>query len=282
MKVLVTGGRGQLGQAMRVNAAAHNAAFYFLDKEDLDVTRSDDWQRVLRSIQPDVVINAAAYTAVEQAELHPDEAMLLNGQAAGIGAHCAAASGVGFIQLSTDYVFDGTKKTPYTEEDQPAPLSVYGRSKLEGETKVLQNHPGAWIIRLSWMYSQFGKNFMNTMLHRFAANEAVKVVNDQVSTPTCAVLFASHLVEFAEKAIAQKAEGGIYHYSLNGQASWHDLAVAIRDHVGSNSEVTPVSTSAYTSSVKRPAYSKLDSSRFKAVIGHDLPEWNTALSHCLN
>lgn len=266
---------------MRNMAASHGFSFYFYDKDQLDVTRSEQWQQVIHQVKPDAIINAAAYTAVEQAELHPDEAMLLNREAPAIGADRAFASGIPFIQLSTDYVFNGRKHEPYNEDDVPEPLSVYGRSKFEGEQKVLQAHPGAWVIRLSWMYSQFSKNFMNTMLYRFASNDDVRVVNDQISTPTCAVTFGKHLADFITAAQVKATPGGVYHYSMEGQASWYELAVAIRDSVNSRSQVTPIASDAYSSGVKRPAYSKLDNTRFKQVLGYDLPHWTEGLQNCM-
>jgi dTDP-4-dehydrorhamnose reductase len=282
MNVLITGGRGQLAQAMQFIAAAHPKRFYFLDKEGLDVTRSASWHDAIDRVKPDLIINAAAYTAVELAQLHHEEARMLNAEAPALGAAISAAKGIGFVQLSTDYVFDGRSATPYTEDDRPAPLNVYGGSKLEGEEKVKAVHPGAWIIRLSWLYSQFGKNFMNTMLHRFASNEPVRVVNDQVASPTCAVRFGDDLLEFIGIGMAQATPGGLYHYSLEGTASWFDLAVAIRDRVGSRSEVLPVSSDQYTSAVKRPAYSKLDNTKFTAVLGRALPSWQVGLDICMN
>ncbi len=281
MKILVTGGRGQLGQAIRGRAAQHPYAFYLYDREQLDVSRTDQWQKVIDSIKPDVILNAAAYTAVDQAELHPDEAMLLNCDAAARGAERAAALGIPYITLSTDYVFNGKKSTPYTEDDLPDPLSVYGKSKLAGEVKVQTVNPDAVVIRTSWLYSQFGKNFMNTMLYRFAANEPVSVVSDQIASPTCAVMFAEHLIDFLRLSKEGAVRGGVYHYSQAGEASWFDLAVAIRDAVGSTSVVSPIATTAYSSAVKRPQYSKLANQKFEQTVGYVIPPWTEGLTSCL-
>lgn len=281
MKILVTGGRGQLGQAIRSRAVQHAFAFYLYDREQLDVSRTDQWQQAIDTIKPDVILNAAAYTAVDQAELHPDEAMLLNCDAAARGAERAAALGIPYITLSTDYVFNGKKNSAYNEDDIPDPLSVYGKSKLAGEVKVQTVNPDAIVVRTSWLYSQFGKNFMNTMLYRFAANEPVSVVSDQVASPTCAVMFADHLIDFMQRLKEATVEGGVYHYSQSGEASWFDLAVAIRDAVGSSSEVSPIATSAYSSAVRRPAYSKLDNQKFEKVVGYAIPHWKDSLNACI-
>lgn len=282
MKILVTGGRGQLGQAIRGKAAQHSYAFYLYDRDQLDVSRTEQWQQVIDQVKPDVILNAAAYTAVDQAEIHPDEAMLLNCDAAARGAERAAALGIPYITFSTDYVFNGKKTTAYTEDDLPDPLSVYGKSKLAGETKVQAVNPQAIVVRTSWLYSQFGKNFMNTMLYRFAANEPVSVVTDQVASPTCAVLFADHLIDFIRLSKEGGVPGGVYHYSQAGEASWYDLAVAIRDAVGSKSEVRPTTTTAYSSAVKRPAYSKLANQKFERVVGYVIPHWAEGLSACIH
>lgn len=281
MKILVTGGRGQLGQAIRGRAAQHPYAFYLYDREQLDVTRTDQWQQVINAVKPDVIVNAAAYTAVDQAELHSAEAMLLNSDAAARGAERAAAHSIPFITISTDYVFNGKKNTPYTEEDLPDPQSVYGKTKLAGEIKVQTVNPEAIAIRTSWLYSQYGKNFMNTMLYRFAANEPVRVVTDQVASPTCAVMFADHLIDFVKRCKEGGVSGGVYHYSQAGESSWYDLAVAIRDAVGASSEIVPVKTADYPSVVKRPPYSKLDNAKFERVLGYAIPHWKEALNTCL-
>jgi dTDP-4-dehydrorhamnose reductase len=282
MKILVSGGRGQLGQALRNRGARFEGSVVLLDRDQLDIARREQWERAIKTHTPDIILNAAAYTAVDLAEIHSDQAFALNRDAAGLSARIAAEHNLPFVHFSTDYVFDGSKSTPYTERDVPNPSSVYGQSKYEGEKQVLFEHPSAWVIRLSWLYSPYAKNFLNTMLHKFAANEAVKVVNDQVASPTCALTFADHLFQFCTAAHAQNVHGGVYHYSQGGEASWYDFAVAIRAAVGASSEIRPVPTAAYTSSVKRPAYSKLDASRFEAVINTSIPTWQESLSACLS
>ncbi len=282
MKILVSGGRGQLGQALRNRGARFEGSVVLLDRDQLDITRRADWERAIKTHMPDLIVNAAAYTAVDLAEIHPDQAFAMNRDAAGLSARIAAEHRLPFVHFSTDYVFDGLKSAPYLESDQPNPTSVYGRSKYEGEQHVLREHPEAFVIRLSWLYSPYAKNFLNTMLHKFAANEAVKVVNDQVASPTCALTFADHLFEFCTQSLTQKLPGGVYHYSQGGEASWYDFAVAIREAVGATAEITPVATSAYASSVKRPAYSKLDASRFAALINTHIPTWQAALRTCLS
>jgi dTDP-4-dehydrorhamnose reductase len=282
MKILVSGGRGQLGQALRNRGARFEGSVVLLDRDQLDITRREQWERAIHTYRPDIILNAAAYTAVDLAEIHTEQAFALNRDAAGLSARIAAEHKLPFVHFSTDYVFDGSKSTPYSETDVPNPSSVYGQSKYEGEQQVLIEHPSAWVIRLSWLYSPYAKNFLNTMLQKFAANEAVKVVTDQVASPTCALTFADHLFQFCVSAHAQHVQGGVYHYSQGGEASWYDFAVAIRAAVGASSEISPVPTAAYTSSVKRPAYSKLNASRFEALINKSIPTWQESLSACLS
>lgn len=282
MKILVSGGGGQLAQALQSRGAGFTGTLVLLDRDQLDISNRGHWERAIKTHSPDIIVNAAAYTAVDLAERHSDEAFRINRDAAELSARIAYENKVRFIHFSTDYVFDGTKSSPYLETDIANPTSVYGRSKYQGELSVVQENSEAWLIRLSWLYSPFGKNFMIAMRNKFAKNEAVKVVNDQVASPTCALIFADHLFSFCEVALAKQLTGGIYHYSQGGEASWYDFALAIREKVGASSEITPVSSTTYSSTVKRPAYSKLDASKFEAIINTTIPTWQEALTSCLS
>lgn len=279
MKVLVSGGHGQLGRALEHASQGLPVSIISTSRTELNVEREEDWKRVLSAYRPDAVIHAAAYTAVDLAESNSAEAFRLNRDASRIGA-LACKPKVRFIAISTDYVFDGRKGEAYTEEDECTPLSVYGASKREGEVAILEANPEALVIRVSWLYSPFGKNFMNTMLQRFADGQAVRVVNDQVASPTCAITFARHLLQLLLNDQEKKAKG-ILHYSLEGTASWFDLARAIHQNSGSSSAIAATSSEEYQTPAKRPSYSKLSNKKFKSITGFKLPHWQDALNDCM-
>lgn len=272
MKILVTGANGQLGRALQ-SVAGDQDEVIGLDRQTLDIRRADDWDRALAAHQPDLVIQAAAYTDVAGAESAIAEATAVNAVAAGLSAQKCADADVALIHLSTDYVFDGVKQRPYHPEDAVHPLSVYGSTKRDGEKAVLSAYPEAAVVRVSWLYSPFPPNFLQTMLRLFATRDEVKVVTDQTASPTEAFTFARYLLNFA----AQNPKGGIYHFSFAGEASWFDLAREIYDLSGAKCKLTPVDSSEFPSVVQRPAYSKLDASSFEAVIGEALPHWKDAL-----
>lgn len=279
MKVLVSGGQGQLGRALE--RASHDLPVRLIltDRTELNVEREEDWMRALSAYRPDAVIHAAAYTAVDLAECNAEEAFRLNRDAARIAASVCAKK-TRFIAISTDYVFDGMKGEAYTEEDDCAPLSVYGASKREGEVAMLEANPEALIVRVAWLYSTYGKNFMNSMLQRFAEGQAVRVVDDQISSPTCAITFARHLLQVILMDDEKRAKG-IVHYSLEGTASWYDLAQAIHQRTGAQSPIEAISTEAYQTPAKRPRFSKLSNEKFKSITGIELPHWQEALNDCL-
>lgn len=283
MKIVVTGGAGQFGQCLMAQADRGLAQWVFLERRSLDIANPNDWEAVIAHEQPNWVINAAAYTNVEAAEDHREEAFLINAEAAALGAKLCAQAGVNFIHLSTDYVFDGTAKTPYDEDAPTHPLSVYGASKLAGELAVRAAHPNAVIVRLSWLYSPYGKNFMRTMLQRFHDRLPTKVVNDQVASPTCGLSFADDL-QLLIRAAQTKTDllGKTYHYAQAGEASWYDFACEIARHAQLQPDLSAVSTAEFPTKALRPPYSKLDSSRFCNAIGRPVHDWQTALQHCLN
>ncbi|MGF1563765.1 MAG: dTDP-4-dehydrorhamnose reductase [Flavobacteriales bacterium] len=283
MKIVVTGGSGQFGQCLKVQADRQLAAWIFLERRSLDIANANDWEAVLAHEQPDWVINAAAYTNVEAAEDHRDEAFRINAEGVALGAKLCAEAGVNFIHLSTDYVFDGAAKTPYDEAAPTHPLSVYGASKLAGERAVRAAHPEAIIVRLSWLYSPYGKNFLRTMLQRFADGMPTRVVNDQVASPTCGLSFADDLQELIRAANKnKKLLGSTLHYAQGGEASWYDFARAIADLSNRTVELSAVDSAAFPTKAVRPAYSKLDTTRFCKAIGRDIADWKSDLQRCIN
>lgn len=279
MNILVTGANGQLGNEMRVCASAHEAhTYYFTDVQELDICDEEAVHRFVADHRIDVIVNCAAYTAVDRAE--DDEALCdkLNRVAPGYLAAAAEAVGAALVQISTDYVFDGTAHTPYTEEAAPCPNSVYGRTKRAGEEAVMQQCSRAMIIRTAWLYSPYGNNFVKTMLRLGRERETLGVVFDQIGTPTYAYDLACAI--FA--AIEQGIRPGVYHFSNEGVCSWYDFTVAIHRLAGiTTCRVRPLHTDEYPAKAPRPAYSVLDKSKIKQTYGLEIPHWEESLARCL-
>ena len=230
MVVLVTGANGQLGQAIQYIAKNYlNLNFVFCNSTDLDISNKENCQAVFRKIKPDFCINAAAYTAVDKAELEQDKAELINVIGAKNLAETCKELDTKLIHISTDFVFDGSNNTPYTENQIPNPKGVYGQTKLDGEKAIQNVFSNYYIIRTSWVYSQFGNNFMKTMLRLASERTSLSVVNDQIGTPTNAVDLAEALVEIILNNNQQPTANqfGIYHFSNEGQCSWYDFAKKI-------------------------------------------------------
>ena len=282
MKVLVTGARGQAGAALTASTPAGTEVIA-VDRAQLDIT---DRARVLDTVgraKPAVVINAAAYTAVDRAEEEQDAAFRINCDGAGHLAEAAQAAGARMIQISTDYVFDGTRSTPYRPEDAPNPLGVYGRSKLAGEQVVAERTQGrALIVRTAWVYAATGQNFVRTMLRLLRERPEVRVVGDQIGTPTHAAGLARALWGFVRHPDAR----GIWHWTDAGVASWYDFAVAIRaviatrDDTARLAEVVPITTAEYPTAARRPAYGVLDKGATWSLLG-PAAHWSEELRRCL-
>src|SRR5690606_31190039 len=267
MVILVTGGGGQLGQTLaHLSGNYPQFSFYFADSDKADITQKHRLATVFEQLKPDVVINAAAYTAVDEAESEPEKSDLINHIGARNLAEVCAEFGSGLIHISTDFVFDGQKNSPYTEQDDPNPQSVYGKTKLDGERAVLSALPEAVVIRTSWVYSAFGHNFMKTMLRIAKDRDELSVVNDQTGTPTHAVDLAKALLVIAE-AIGQdkKDYGGIYHVSNQGACSWYDFALRIFELQKISIKVNAIPTSEFPTPAKRPSYSVLDKGKVAKV-----------------
>jgi dTDP-4-dehydrorhamnose reductase len=278
-KILVTGSNGQLGKALQHLAPSYpQFEFIFLSKEDLPIHHFEMVRHYFNTYQPQYLINCAAYTAVDRAELEKDRAFHINGEAVGVLAAVCKEHHCKFIHISTDYVFDGTATTPYKEDAPTNPQSVYGASKLEGEKQALQFNPDTIIIRTSWVYSEFGKNFVRTIVKLMKEKEAINVVNDQFGSPT----YAADLAETILQIISlPEWQAGIYNYSNDGIIGWYDFAMAIKELTGSNCNINPIPTSQYPTPAKRPLYSILDKTKVQNTFGIQLKDWKESLAACL-
>ena len=258
MKVLVTGAGGQVAWELEQTCPAKVDLFSFSSKE-LDVTNKFQVHEIVSKVNPDVLINAAAYTAVDKAESEPEQAFLVNAEGPGNLAEVCNEIGARLIHISTDFVFDGAKKTPYTVSDMPNPLNVYGRSKLEGEKRVLANIENSLVIRTSWVYSTHGKNFVKTMLRLMAQEKKIRVVSDQVGSPTYAKSLAKFIWDLSETNIT-----GIENFSNLGETSWFDFASEIKQKMNLHGlpvkceKIDRISCADYEVSATRPIYSVLD------------------------
>lgn len=287
LRIVVTGWTGQVVRAMleRVPAGVEVVA---LRRPDLDLAIPKMIAPALRAARPHVIVNAAAYTAVDQAESEPDLAMRVNGEAAGEAARAAAALGVPVIQISTDYVFDGALNRPYREDDATGPISAYGASKLAGERAVAAASDNHAILRTAWIYSPFGKNFVKTMLRLAETCDEVGVVADQHGCPTSALDIADAVLAVARNLVARPQDEtlrGIFHMSAAGEAVWADVAEAIfaeRERLGGKPvAVKHIATTDYPTSAQRPANSRLDCSKLAARHGVTLPAWRRSLATCV-
>jgi dTDP-4-dehydrorhamnose reductase len=287
-KILVIGANGQLGMELQQLAPGNPAFdFVFTTREQLSLDDLKAINRFFSEHKPQYCINCAAFTAVDKAESEKESAYRVNAEAPGVMAAACKKNNIQFIHVSTDYVFNGNGTAPYKEDDQTDPVNLYGASKLEGEKLVMRNDPGSIIIRTAWVYSEFGKNFVKTMLRLMAEREQVGVVSDQYGTPT----YAADLAEAIMKIISTfenptshsplSTHNGIYHFSNEGQISWYDFAVAIKDLIGSSCKVNPITTMQYPTPAKRPAYSVLDKTRIRDSFNIPIKDWKASLAVCL-
>ena len=280
MNILITGCNGQLGNELQLLEPSHpNHIFYNTDVAELDITNQQAIETFIDTNHIEGIVNCAAYTAVDKAEDNEELCTLLNAEAP---AYLAAAIGRRkgwMIQISTDYVFDGTQHTPYTEEADTCPNSVYGKTKLVGEFNVQKFCPQSIIIRTAWLYSSFGNNFVKTMIRLGKEKPELGVIFDQIGTPTYARDLAVAIFTAIEKGIVP----GIYHFSNEGVISWYDFTKAIHRIAGITScHVRPLHTSEYPTPAKRPHYSVLDKSKFKNIYGIEIPYWETSLQDCIS
>ncbi|MBQ5996817.1 MAG: dTDP-4-dehydrorhamnose reductase [Bacteroidales bacterium] len=277
--ILVTGAAGQLGQSIRKLAPFYPAfRFVYGDLPELDITDKACVKAWLTKHAPDVIVNCAAYTAVDRAEQDKETARRVNVDGPAVLASCVREAGIRLIHISTDYVFDGRSEAPYTEDDAPAPTSVYGVTKLAGEETVRSAGCDAVVVRTAWLYSEFGRNFMKTMLSLAATHDTVRVVCDQRGTPTYASDLAGALLTIAGVPFTGFS---LYHYTNEGVCTWADFAAAIFRMAGLDTQVIPIPTSEYPTPATRPASSWLDKSRIRQAFGIDIPQWEDGLQRAL-
>ena len=283
MNILITGCNGQLGTEMRNLSAAHQKHNYFFtdvigtdsgDVQKLDITDREAIKQFVAEHTIGLIVNCAAYTNVDKAEEDEATARLINAQA----VENLGLAGAKVIHISTDYVFSGTESTPYLESDAVAPRTAYGRTKLEGERLLLAANPEAVIIRTAWLYSPYGNNFVKTMLRLGAERDELRIVFDQIGTPTYAADLAAAIYTIIE---APEWHAGIYHFTDEGVCSWYDFTVEILRQAGIHCRVTPIRSSEYAYKTPRPAYSVLDKAKIKRTFGISIPYWTESLKKCL-
>lgn len=276
--VLVAGGYGQLGQELQLVAPEFGGLrFVFARHADLDITQPQSIERAMGAIAPRYVVNCAAYTAVDAAESDEPRAMLVNGRAPALLAEACVRHNAQLLHLSSDYVFDGMASSPYTEEAPAAPLSAYGRSKLEGE-RAAMGAGVALVLRTSWLYSPFGGNFVKTMLRLSANRPEIAVVADQLGSPTYA-----HDLAWAIASIVASGHfrPGLFHYANRGMCSWYDLAREVVRLASRQCRIRAITTEQYPTPAVRPRYSVLSTSKLRETFDLDIPHWADSLSHCL-
>ena len=300
-KILVTGANGQLGMELQQLAPKYPAFdFIFMTREQFALDDLNAIDPIISKHKPKYFINCAAYTAVDKAESEKDLTHTINATAPGLMAAACRKNNIQFIHVSTDYVFKGNGSSPYKEDDKTDPVNYYGASKLEGEKMVIENDPGAIIVRTAWVYSEFGKNFVKTMIRLMADKDQIGVVSDQYGTPT----YAADLAEAIMKIISTfeiptglpmatgtppayrtgrlTTYGGIYHFSNEGQITWYDFAVAIKELTASHCRVNAIPTAEYPTPAKRPGYSVLDKTKIRDTFNISIRDWKASLIVCLD
>lgn len=280
--ILVTGANGQLASEIRnISEQFSFYRFLFTTKEELAIEDTDAVNAFFEKNRIHYCINCAAYTAVDKAESEKEKAFLINADAVGNLASVCNAHGAQLIHISTDYVYDGSKKIPLKETDAVAPLNVYGWSKLRGEELALNKNPSTLIIRTSWVYSSYGNNFVKTMLRLFKEKDAINVVADQFGSPTYAANLAEVIMKFVDKIENGENFSGIFNYANEGVINWYQFALAIKEMSNSKCQVNPIPASSYKTPAARPAWSVLDTYRIKELAKIEIPFWKDSLRKCL-
>jgi dTDP-4-dehydrorhamnose reductase len=278
-KILVTGAKGQLGSELKVLSEIEKGFnWIFADRTELSLDNLELLQSQLEVIQPDIILNCGAYTAVDKAESEKDLADAVNHLAISCIAKYCSANKVKLIHVSTDYVFDGSSAVPLSEEASTNPINVYGATKRAGELACMAENSNAIIIRTSWVYSKFGNNFVKTMQRLMQERDSISVVNDQIGSPTYAADLAQAMLVIVN---APKWIPGIYNYSNEGEISWYDFALAIKEIGGYSCEVNGIPSAAYPTPAKRPVYSLLDKNKIKNTYGISVPDYKDSLKKCL-
>jgi len=278
-KILITGGNGQLGSELKVLSKVYNQfEWVFTDYQELDLCDLENLETSITKIDPQIIINCAAHTAVDKAESEYELSDVLNHQSVAVMAQWSHANNCRLIHVSTDYVFDGTASIALTETPEPNPINVYGVTKLAGEKACLRENPDAVIIRTSWVYSSFGNNFVKTMSRLMQERDSLNVVNDQVGSPT----YAADLAQAIMIIITHNNwQAGIYNFSNEGEISWFEFALAIQEIGGFECAISGIPSSDYPTPAKRPQYSLLDKTKIKKVFGVVVPEYKESLVRCM-
>ncbi len=278
-KILVTGATGQVGSELKVLAPRYSQLdWVFADRSVLDLSDLKAIPQVLDEMHPHIIINCAAYTAVDKAETETELADILNHQVVAVLAQWTTANECQLLHLSTDYVFDGNSSMPLTEAAPTGPINAYGQTKLAGEQACFRENPKAIIIRTSWVYSAFGANFVKTMCKLMAERERLNVVNDQIGSPTYAADLAQAIVTIVTHP---KWQAGMYHFSNAGEISWYEFALAIQEIGGFNCQITGIPSADYPTPARRPKYSLLDKSKIATTFALEVPEYRESLAKCM-
>ncbi len=278
-RVLVTGARGQLGRSIQERAPQHpSLEFLFMDLAGLDITNPEQVRQVFKEFQPHYCVNCAAYTQVDRAEEEPDRCFEVNAKGVQNLVEACLEYPCVLVQISTDFVFDGGKGLPYSPEDQPNPINVYGQSKYKGEQIVKEGLQAYFIIRTSWLYSEFGNNFFKTMIRLGAERDEIRVVDDQKGSPTYAGDLADFVLMIIEKG---SSDYGVYHYSNQGVATWFEFAKRILALNGSGTTVIPIGSDAFGSLARRPLNSVLALDKTMQAFHFQIPAWEEPLRDCL-
>lgn len=287
MRILVTGRDGQVARCL-ADRSGDKYEIEAVGRPQLDLTDLGTVAAVIADMKPDIVVNPAAYTAVDKAESEPDAAFTVNAQGAENVARAAKDAGLPVVHISTDYVFSGEKPSPYVETDETGPTGVYGETKLEGERRVFAANPRAVVLRTAWVFSPYGNNFLKTMLRVAKDRDELRVVDDQRGTPTYAPDIAAGILAVCDRVAASPTGdwNGIYHMVAEGETSWAGFAEAIfaasAKREGPEAKVTRITTADYPTPARRPANSRLDTTRFVETFGYRLPAWEAAVERCLD
>jgi dTDP-4-dehydrorhamnose reductase len=283
LNILVTGSNGQLGSEIkRIASRSNHYNYTFVDVEEMDLSNDDAIFRFFSGKDFDFIINCAAYTAVDRAEEESELSYRVNANAVNTLITICLERKIRLIHISTDYVFDGNGNKPIAEDAAVNPLSVYGKSKHEGEKCVLTSLPDAYVVRTSWVYSTFGKNFVKTISRLASERASISVVNDQFGSPTYARDLAQAIISIIQAIESKLADSpGVYHYSNEGSISWYDFACFIVNYYGFSCEVNPIPTEEYKTLAVRPTFSVLDKRKIKGTFGIEIPHWHKSLVECL-